>query len=573
MWIVAIALIVGFTFSGCKSKGPRYVDTVIFPITAAVEKIQIAPPFFNEKVQQKTQVFYSANNFKKVWLGAKRPNNEYLAFIDEVKASSTYGLDPDDYDITILEQQVVSLYKNSKRTEADISDLDIKITASFFLYTTHLMEGRVRYPGAPDFIWERGMPLENDITMLLSMESAMGLRKKLERIQPSDQQYSRLQKAYKKFRVLQQADTIPNIAGNLLIKPGELNVEIPLIRRKLSLLDILNKSSRDESPQYDDNLVKGIKKFQSLHGLTADGVIQGETIKFLNMTMKARAELIALNLERLRWGPSPKGDNNEVVVNVPEFMLRVYNNHKSVLEMRVVTGSEFNATPVFHDSLKYIVFSPTWTVPKSIFENEFLPKLRIDSAHFSSERFTFYKRGKEIDPTLESWADDKLNPAAYRVIENPGPANSLGNVKFIMPNDFSIYLHDTPADRLFSKEKRAFSHGCIRLEKPLELAEYLVGYQKKWDKERVEEAIQSAEPLRVNLKKAYPVHIVYRTVWVDDANEINFRADIYGHDKRHLAQLDERNIMTGPSYSGQQALRSFLPMNSSGFQPSDIAKK
>ena len=210
--------------------------------------------------------------------------------------------------------------------------------------------------------------------------------------------------------------------------------------------------------------------------------------------------------------------------------------------MRVVLGSEYTPTPVFHDTLKYIVFSPTWTVPKSIFVKEFLPKLQEDPFHFSTERFRFFKNGKEIDPGLEQWTDEGLDARGYTVVENPGDANSLGKVKFIMPNDFSIYLHDTPAERLFRREERALSHGCIRLEKPEELAAYLLRDQKKWNESRIREAMESGEPLQVDLQKPYPVYIVYRTVWVDDDDQINFREDIYGHDKRHLARLNKKAV-------------------------------
>jgi murein L,D-transpeptidase YcbB/YkuD len=255
------------------------------------------------------------------------------------------------------------------------------------------------------------------------------------------------------------------------------------------------------------------------------------------MPVQEKAELISLNLERLRWHPHTTADNNEVVVNVPEFMMRIYSNKKAKLEMRVVTGTEFNATPVFHDTLKYIVFSPTWSVPKSIIEEEFLPKLKENAEHFGTERFRFYKDGQEIDPTIEDWTDDSMDVKAYKVVENPGPDNSLGRVKFIMPNDFSIYLHDTPASKMFALEERALSHGCIRLEKPVDFANYLLQDQPEWTTKKIKEAMEKGEPVQVNLNKPFPVYIVYRTVWVDKNNRLNFREDIYGHDQRQLARL------------------------------------
>jgi murein L,D-transpeptidase YcbB/YkuD len=247
--------------------------------------------------------------------------------------------------------------------------------------------------------------------------------------------------------------------------------------------------------------------------------------------------MIAINLERLRWRPQVKGQKDEIVVNVPEYTLRAYKNNKEKMSMRVVLGAEYTPTPVFHDTLKYIVFSPSWYVPNSILQNEFLPKLRENPEHFSSDRFKFFKEGKEIDPMEESWEDEEIDTNKYSVVENPGDANSLGKVKFIMPNDFSIYLHDTPADQHFSREERALSHGCIRLEQPAEFARYLLKDQKGWNDEKIREAMSGDKPVKVDLEATFPVYIVYRTVWVNEDGTVNFRNDIYGHDQRHLSRL------------------------------------
>jgi murein L,D-transpeptidase YcbB/YkuD len=371
----------------------------------------------------------------------------------------------------------------------------------------------------------------------LTIESAKDVRQEIQKLQPVDPQYTLLQKALEEYRKLEPADTLPPISGKMKVAPGESHKNISLIRKKIHLLKGQNNGGNDESNTYDQNLVDDVKEFQTLHGLKADGALDAQTIRYLNMPVREKIELIALNLERLRWHPHTRADEDEIVVNVPEFMLRIYDNQKTKMEMRVVTGTEFNATPVFYDTLKYVVFSPTWSVPKSIFEEEFLPKLRENAGHFGTERFKFYKDGAEIDPLLEDWNADSIDAKLYKVIENPGPANSLGSVKFIMPNDFSIYLHDTPADKLFELEERALSHGCIRLERPVDFAQYLLKDQPEWNKEKITAAMEKGEPVQVDLKKPYQVYIVYRTAWVDDKNRLNFREDIYGHDERQLARL------------------------------------
>ncbi len=534
--VFACLLVIMFDFSGCGKKNSSLIDTIACPIAPTVDKIRITDAYFNRKVQLKTKLLYGANGLNRVWLGRKKPNELYRAFVREIHASSAYGLEPEDYHIGEIEHAVEELYDNRKRTATEVSRLDIRITASFFLFTTHLIEGRIRYPGAKEFLWKRGMPLENDIVLLMKMQSVNDLRQVIDDLQPKDPQYKQLQKALAVYRELQEQDTFPPLPRDLYVKPGEPAEAIPLVRKKLRLTDYKDHNS-DPTELYDEGMVNSVKRFQRRHGLTPDGIIGGETVSLLNIPPGHKVKLIALNLERMRWYPHIEGNKDEIIINVPEYMLRVYRNDKEKMAMRVVLGSEYHATPVFFDTLKYIVFSPEWIVPQSIFEKEFFPKLKVNPAYYDRERFRFYKKGREIDPLVEPWSDEETDSTAYRVIENPGDENSLGRVKFIMPNDFSIYLHDTPTVQLFSKEDRAYSHGCIRLEKPVELAAYLLSDQKGWNEKKIRAAMQSEEPLQAELKKPCPVYIIYRTVWVDDDDLVNFRKDIYGHDERHLARL------------------------------------
>lgn len=534
---IVLLLVCGVMFSKCGGD-PDHIDTVATPISQVIEQINVADAYYNRKVQLKTRLFYRANEQHRGWLKKKRPDKLYEAFVTEVRESARYGFSPDDYHIDELEQAVNALYDNRKRTPEDLARLDIRITASFFLFTTHLLEGRVRYPGAREFLWKRGMPLENDIALLLQMESAKDLRTELEALHPKDPQYKELQKALKHYRELGEKDTVPSVSLRVKLKPGDTHDQLPLIKKKLNTADF-KVAMGDADTVYNNELEVAVKSFQDRHGLNPDGIIDSEMIRLLNTPVKQKADLIALNLERLRWLPHVKGEKDEIIINVPEYMLMAYKNNKETMRMRVVLGAEFTPTPVFHDTLKYIVFSPTWAVPKSILAEEFLPKLREDPGHFDPARFRFYRDGEQIDPLEEDWEDDDLDIGAYSVVENPGDANSLGQVKFIMPNDFSIYLHDTPADQLFSREDRALSHGCIRLERPEDFAAYLLKGQKGWNEKKVAEAMKSEKPIQVDLEKDYPVYIVYRTAWVDNDGKVNFRDDIYGHDERHLAYLEK----------------------------------
>lgn len=529
--VITLLLAAGIIFSRCGGSD-SCIDTVATPITEVVDKIKVGSAYYKDRIQLKTGVYYRANEYQRSWLKKGRPNKMYKAFVDEVRGSARYGFNPADYDVNALEKAVDSLYDTRKRTSADISELDIRITATFFLFTTHLIEGRVRYPGAKDFVWERGMPLENDIALLMAMDSGSDLRKKLDDLHPKDAQYERLQDALQRYRQLAEADTLPWIPQPLNVEPGDRHEAIAIVRRKLRAADYKLPKAEDETV-FDPGLAEAIKDFQERHGLDPEGKFDRETVRFLNIPFEAKANLIAVNLERLRWHPRVAGKGDEIVVNVPEYMLRVYRNGNEKMRMRVVLGAQYTPTPVFADTLKYIVFNPTWAVPQSIFAEEFLPRLREDPSHYDPERFSFFKNNEPIDPLEEDWNDKDLDSTAYRVVENPGEKNSLGKVKFIMPNDHSIYLHDTPADQLFTREDRALSHGCIRLEKPEELANYLLP-GNEWSRKKIEGLMESPEPVHVDLPEPVPVYIVYRTAWVEDRNVVHFREDIYGHDERHL---------------------------------------
>lgn len=530
---IAVGLLGSLLISRCGGKSEP-IDTVATSITQTIHDIRIAEGYYNRKVRLKTEVFYRANEYRRCWLGKKRPEKIFKVFVEEIKESGRYGFDPGDYRITEIEQAVQSVYGDRKRTEEQLSALDIRITASFFLFTTHLIEGRIRPREA---LWHRGTPLDNDIALLTTLDSRTDLRKKLEKLHPADPQYTALQEALTRYRKLAEADTFPAIPEKVMIRAGERHTAIPRIRRKLSLMGD-NKRPRDTSTLYDGSLQEAVRSFQHRHGLAATGEIDKRTLRMINQRLGQKAALIALNLERLRWRPHLQGEGDEIVINVPDYTLRVYRNGREQLAMRVVLGAEYTPTPVFHDTLRYVVFSPTWAVPTSIFKREFLPRLREDPASFDPVRFAFYKNGQVIDPNEEDWEDDELDTSAYRIVERPGDANALGKVKFIMPNDYSIYLHDTPAEGLFNRGERALSHGCIRLERPEALAAYVLEEVKGWNKGRIREAMHGEKPVQVNLNKPFPVYIVYRTAWVDQEGIVNFREDIYDYDRRQLARLE-----------------------------------
>jgi murein L,D-transpeptidase YcbB/YkuD len=461
--------------------------------------------------------------------------------------------------VTNIEERVGLLYKTKPEPE-EIAALDIHISEMFFLYTTHLSEGRVRNVVNGKSIWKRDLkasPSTADVMMLATAQNGEQLTAVVLAVQPATEQYRKLQSALVYYANLAQtAPVIQPISVKSGIKPGEVNPAIPLIRKKLSLTDqreylpaVDSVTGPGDSLRYDATLVAAVKLFQSRHGLTPDGIIGEKSLRFLNQSFRDKMDVIALNMDRLRW-VSPNYSDNYIVVNVPEYKMRVYDGNKQLFEMKVIVGAPSRPTPIFSEQLEHIVFSPTWTVPTSIIRDEIIPHLKKDSAYYSDKNFLFFKNGTEIDPTLENWAEEKINPYLYRVVQNPGSDNSLGSVKFMMPNNLSVYLHDTPNHRLFAKDYRALSHGCVRLNEPAKFAEYLLRDQRGWNSERIAKAMSDSIPSTILLKKHYQVNIEYCTAWVDEAGLVNFREDIYGHDKVQLRHLRPVNTQPAAVASG-----------------------
>jgi L,D-transpeptidase YcbB len=534
--LALVLIVVALQLSGRRSQGPLYLDTVSTSVKAMVKDIKMDRPYYNKKVAEKTVSFYQKSGHKAKWLGMKGPNRNYNVYKKTILAAAEYGLNPGHYELESIDREVETLFEKKELSEEEVTALDVRITASFFLFTTHLIEGRIRAAGYGEFIWKKSVPDENDVEMLLANSSG-NLADIIDELHPAHEQYEKLRKALIDYRRFDDSTPI-RLAGSGAkgtIKPGMKHASVPKIRQRLFLTDMKPYEPAD-SLMYDEKLEKAVRQFQTRHGLVADGIISSATLKYLNQPFARKADLIELNLERLRWLPREYGPDY-ILINIPEYMAKVYSKGKKTLEMKVVLGTEYNSTPVFSDTLEYIVFSPTWNVPASIMEEEFIPELQKNPRAFDPERFIITRNGVQIDPEEIDWNDDDLKPEEFKMVENPGDRNSLGLVKFMMPNSFNIYLHDTPAERLFKKNKRAYSHGCIRMEKPVELALFLLKDHDDWDEERIREAMTGEEPKTVHLKKKYPVEIDYHTVWVDENGLLNFREDIYGHDERQIRLL------------------------------------
>ncbi len=309
------------------------------------------------------------------------------------------------------------------------------------------------------------------------------------------------------------------------------------MRRRLVVTGDLPPGSDLESDRYDEILEIAVKAFQGRHGLDADGIAGAKTFEALNVPVQTRINQLRMSLERLRWVDQDVSDDF-VAVNIPDYRVFLLRDREIVWSARAQVGKPYRATPIFRGDIQYLELNPTWTVPPGILRNDILPRLKQDPGYVVNKNISVIDRdGRKVDPFSVDWSKYSRG-VPYTLRQEPGPNNALGRIKFIFPNEHFVFLHDTPSRSLFDRSERAFSSGCIRIDKPLELAELLLRDPDKWSQEDLQGVLDSRRTQRVNLKPREPVLILYLTASLDLDGSIRFAKDIYGRDAELLAALN-----------------------------------
>ncbi len=396
------------------------------------------------------------------------------------------------------------------------ADVELRLTAEFFRFAERNYNGNFR-GNTRDLNWF--IPrAKKDIAKF--MDSLAVGSMDLAAYEPTHPQYPLLRDALRRLRPMAELPwpelVVP--AGTRSVKPGDTADVIPAIRERMRLLGDLNTA--DTSSIYDSALVRAVHLTQTRHGLDPDGVMGAGYFRVLNVSPATRMRTVLVNMERLRWVPELQAPN-ALVVNIPDYKLTVFEDDREVMKMRIVAGAEATSTVIFSSVLKTVVMSPTWTVPESITGREILPAIARDPDYLVKNNMEIVG-GTDAMPIIR---------------QMPGPNNALGRVKFLFPNSYLIYMHDTPSQANFARDQRAFSHGCIRLSEPRKLAEYLLRNDPKWPADRIREVMLSGTETAVQLTDARPVLIEYFTSWVDRAGQLHFRDDVYGHDQRLATEL------------------------------------
>ena len=351
--------------------------------------------------------------------------------------------------------------------------------------------------------------------------------------------YRRLQATLAAYRRIGDAGGWDPLAGGAsAIRPGTKDARIPALAERLAVSgDLGDAGSYANRDAMDATLEAAIRRFQARHGLAADGIVGSATLAALNRPVEERILQLRLARERARWVLDGVADDF-VAVNIAGFRAFVVAGRRLVWETRVVVGRDQRQTPLFRDQLQYIVFNPGWTVPYSIATRDLLPQIKADPDWFASRDFSVRaQNGETVDPASVDWQSLTRGNFPYVLIQAPGPMNALGQVKFMFPNEYAVYLHDTPSRELFAAAERAFSSGCIRVEKPLELAEILLR-ANGWDRSRIDAAVASGRTMTVHLAERRPILLLYLTANVDPDGSVHFYRDIYDRDRRVAAALD-----------------------------------
>jgi murein L,D-transpeptidase YcbB/YkuD len=445
-------------------------------------------------------------------------------FLQRLTRATYDGLNPQDYPVSALTEMRDGMNPDDARAAAEA---ELYYSAFFIAYAADLKIGRVS-PQKVDPNLFRSRKTIDALRVLTDLKKQRDPGKFLAAFEPRNNHYQVLKRILKAYTAaVDQNIDWPVISQGATLKPGQNDARIPKVRELLTFTGDYDGPDNG-SATYDAGLAAAVKKFQIRHGLEAKGLFGKQTVVAMNVPPEERRKQIILNMERWRWMPDNLGDQH-FLINIAAFELQRVQGGHTTDRMNVVVGAVATQTPEFSDEMEYVELNPTWTVPYSIASKEMLPKLQADPYHYAQE-FDVFANGKLSDWGSINWSSYGAGKFPFTFRQKPGPTNALGKVKFMLPNKYNIYLHDTPAKDKFANTTRAFSHGCIRLSRPTDLAYTLLADEKGMSAADVDAIWASGQTTQVALPRKIPVHIVYATAFATD-NGIEFRTDVYGRDK------------------------------------------
>ena len=477
--------------------------------------------------------FYEARQYRSAW-PSERSTDDLLEAIQDVDAD---GLDPSDYHLTAI-RKLLNERKNAPDAAAIQADLDILMTDAVAAIIDDMRYGRVR-PASVNPAWnmdprEGAPPLESELDHVVGTDR---VRNALQNERPRHFIYQGLVRALAQLRKIESDGGWRTVPAGAALKTGMRNARVAALRQRLQSSGELEAGHPADSLRFDADVERAVKLFQARHRLDENGVVGKATLAELNVPVNARVGQVRVNLERARWVLGGL-DSDFVLVNLPAYKAYLIQGGKNIWESRIVIGQEARQTPSFRATMRTVVFNPDWTVPPTILAEDVLDGMRQGKNVLAQKKLQVYdQKGNEVDPGSIDWASATPDNFPYTLRQDPGEDNALGRVKFLFPNKYSIYLHDTPSKSLFESNKRTYSSGCIRIERPLDLAEILLSGQDGWDRAKMEDVIATGKTTNVDLDRTIPVVIVYWTVSVGASGEVRYARDPYDLDAPLFAAL------------------------------------
>lgn len=518
LFVVFFLLAVQNAYAGKGDRVPSHEG-----VSAAIAEILNSPERLTlpiERIRQALKAHYLDNGGSIYWVGTGR----MTPFIQRLEDAQFDGLNPDDYPVDTL----IDL-RDAIEPEDPISaaKAELYYSAFFVAYAADLKIGRVA-PQKVDPRLFRSRKTIDVLRVLTELNKQRNPSAFLSNFEPRNEHYQALKRMMEVYATQVDEGGWPVIEQGAALKPGVSDPRIPKIRSLLAFTGDYEWQVTN-SPVYDQQLAIAVQRFQQRHGLEAKGLIGRQTIITMDIPPEERVQQIMLNMERWRWMPDNLGENH-LLVNLAAFELQRVQSSTIVERMNVVVGAVATQTPEFSDEMEYVEFNPTWTVPYSIATKEMLPKLRSNPYAYA-EDFEVFVSGALSSWGLIDWYAYGPGKFPFTFRQRPGSKNALGKMKFMLPNKHNIYLHDTPAKDKFASTSRAFSHGCIRLSRPFDLAYTVIGSLPGWSDQRVDNVVASGQLTRVSLPRPIPVHLIYSTAFKGE-NGIEFRPDVYGRDRK-----------------------------------------
>jgi len=540
LFSVALIAAINILSNGCGQWA--YKEELPEKLTIINEIIHEGPPVVDGSIICNpdiiTQLYEKSEKLLSVIWNSRENLDQMLFVLHNVYRE---GLNPEDYHLSAIDKLADKIILSEEAEVGDIARLELLLTDAFLLLSAHLAVGKTDAETI-DPQWRasrRALTIDWEKFIDSTLQNNH-IIENLQMLTPGHREYSNLKKALAEYRQIQKKGGWERFSTILpKLEKGMCDPDIALLRNRLAISQWYIEDTINDKYLFDKYLHEQVKLFQLRNGLTADGVVGKATIEAMNIPVEDRIATLEANLERWRWLSEDLGERY-IKVNIANFELQVIEKDDMVFSTEAIVGLNSRETPVFSSIMTYLVLNPDWTVPPTILNTDIIPSV-INNPDYLAEKNLKILRidGTEVDPTTIDWINIVTAGFPYRIHQEPGPKNALGRVKFMFPNKFSVYIHDTPDHNLFGRTDRSLSSGCIRVNNPLALAAWLMKDSPAWTPAQIKNIIDEGKERTVNLVKPIQVHIVYLTAWASNDGLAYFRKDIYNRDQPLLAALKQ----------------------------------